>query len=157
MNQHLVEMQHLLKGPGGTLLSVVREFKATLKYRNRSLTDSVYVLRNQPCSLLSRKACVDLGLIFCVEDVSKTPPDFVRECPCLFTCLGKLKTEYHITLEPDVKPVCLYMPRKIPHPLLPKVKTEVHSMLLQGIISPVTVPTNWCSGVIPVPKPKGRV
>ena len=40
---------------------------------------------------------------------------------------------------------------KIPHPLLPKVKKEI------GVISPVTVPTEWCSGIVPVPKPNGRV
>ena len=30
-------------------------------------------------------------------------------------------------------------------------------MLRQGIISPVTAPTEWCSGIVPVPKPNGRV
>ena len=30
-------------------------------------------------------------------------------------------------------------------------------MLRQGVISPVTVPTEWCSGIVPVPKPNGRV
>ena len=45
-NQQLVKTQQVLKGPGGTLLSVVGEFKATLEYRNRSLTESVYILRN---------------------------------------------------------------------------------------------------------------
>ena len=92
-----------------------------------------------------------------MDEVSNKPPDFVREFPRLFTGLGKLNTEYHITLEPDVRPVRLYTPRKIPHPLLQKVKTEVDSMLQQGVISPVTVPTDWCSGVVPVPKPNGRV
>lgn len=30
-------------------------------------------------------------------------------------------------------------------------------MLQQGIISLVTVPTEWCSSIVPVPKPNGRV
>ena len=30
-------------------------------------------------------------------------------------------------------------------------------MLQQGVISPVTVPTTWCSGLVPVPKPNGKV
>ena len=30
-------------------------------------------------------------------------------------------------------------------------------MLKQGVISPVTVPTEWCSGMVPVLKPDGRV
>jgi len=40
---------------------------------------------------------------------------------------------------------------------MPKVKNEIASMLRQGVISPVTVPTEWCSGIVPVPKPNGRV
>ena len=30
-------------------------------------------------------------------------------------------------------------------------------MLRQGVISPVIVPTEWCSGIVSVPKPNGRV
>ena len=68
-----------------------------------------------------------------------------------------MKTEVYITLQPDAKPSCIYTPRKIPHPLLPKVKQGLDSMLIQGVISPVTVPTAWCSGLVPVPKPNGNV
>ena len=104
--EQLKKSQQILRGPGGTILSVV---------------------------------------------------NFVGEFPHLFSGLGKLETEYQIKLNPDVKPVRLYTPRKIPHPLLPKVKKEIDSMLQQGVISPVTVPTEWCSGIVPVPKPNGRV
>ena len=41
--------------------------------------------------------------------------------------------------------------------MLPKVKNETDSMLRQGVISPITVSTEWCSGTVPVPKPNGRV
>ena len=68
-----------------------------------------------------------------------------------------MKTEFHITLEPDTKPYCVYTPRKFPYPLLSKVKQELDSMLQQGVISPVTVPTAWCSRLVPVPKPNGNV
>ena len=37
-----------------------------------------------------------------------------------------------------------------------KVKNEIDSMLRQGVISPVAVPTGWCSGIVHVPKPNGR-
>ena len=30
-------------------------------------------------------------------------------------------------------------------------------LCLTRVISPVTVPTEWCSGIVPVPKPNGRV
>ena len=53
------------------------------------------------------------------------PTDFKAELPVLFKGLGKLRTEYHITLRPDAKPFCLYNPRKIPRPPIPKVKSQI--------------------------------
>ena len=57
------------------------------------------------------------------------PVNFIGELPQLFSGLGKLETKYQIKLNPEVKPVCLYTPRKVPPPLLPKVKNEIDSML----------------------------
>ena len=103
-------------------------------------------------------ACMHACMYVCVcMYVCTHDADFKTEFPSLFTGLGKVKTEVHITLQPDAKPNCIYTPRKIPHPLLLKVKQELDSMLQQGVISPVTVPTAWCSGLVPVPKPNGNV
>ncbi|CAH3023746.1 unnamed protein product [Porites evermanni] len=48
------------------------------------------------CSLLSRRACVELGLIRRadkdVEEVNTGPTDFKAEFPALFSGMGKLKT-----------------------------------------------------------------
>ena len=85
------------------------------------------------------------------------PTDFKAESPALFSGLGKLKTECHITLRPGAIPFCLYNPRKIPHPLIPKVKSQIETMIQQGVISPVTAPPKWCAGIIPVLKPNGSV
>ena len=85
------------------------------------------------------------------------PTDFKAEFPALFSGLGKLRTECHITLRPSAKTFCLYNPRKIPHPLIPKVKTQIETMLQQGVISPVTAPTEWCAVIVPVLKPNGSV
>ena len=85
------------------------------------------------------------------------PANFIGEFHQLLSGLGKLETTYQIKLNLNVKLVCLYTPRKIHHSLLPKVKNETESMLRQGVISPITVSTEWCSGTVPVPKPNGRV
>ena len=155
---HQVTKSHkILRGLGGTILSVMGTFRATLTYKERQISETVFVLKDQLYSLLSKKACVDLGLITRIGEVNTQPVNFIGEFPQLFHGLGKLETKYHIKLNPDVKPVCLYTPRKIPHPLLPKVKNEIDSMLRQGVISPVTVPTEWYFGIVPVPKPNGRV
>ena len=90
-NACLTETSHTLRGPGGIRLPVKGQFHATLKYGLTSITEPVYVLHNQKCSLLSRKACVELGLVMRaskdVEEVNSGPTDFKAEFPALFTAL----------------------------------------------------------------------
>ncbi|KAK3796221.1 hypothetical protein RRG08_006791 [Elysia crispata] len=57
----------------------------------------------------------------------------------------------------DVEPECIYTARRIAHPLLPKVKAEIDRMITEGVISPVEQPTDWCSGIVVVPKPNNTV
>ena len=134
-------------------------FQANFSYRQRKVTEPVYVIPDQSCPLLARKACVALGLINRTdEEIADTQhADFKTEFSSLFSALGKVKTEVHISLQPETKSYYVYTPRKIPCPLLPKVKQELGFILQQGVISPVTVPTAWCSALVPVPKPNGNV
>jgi transposase InsO family protein len=150
----LKDTTQVLRGPGGTRLPVLGTFKATLRHRAQETTEPVYVIRNQQSSLLSKNACVNLGLIKRMEvnEIGQKLPNFKEEFPKLFTGLGKLKSSYRIQLKDDAKPLCLYTPRKIPHPLRQKVKTQIESMVKSGVISPVTEPTDWCSGMVAVPK-----
>ena len=71
--------------------------------------------------------------------------------------LGLIGQEYRIPLKDDAVPVCLYTPRRVPHPLLPKVKEKLDSMVHDNVISPVTVPTDWCSGMLITPKRNGDI
>ena len=158
--QELKPATQTLRGPGHSQLSVLGTLDATLTTRDKELQEVVYVLKDQACSLLSKRACEGLGLVKVSEDVHEVKeesPNFRAEYPELFEGLGELKTEYHISLRPGVEPVCLYTACKVPHPMLPQVEKELNSMIRQGVISPVTTPTDWCSGMVPVPKPNGRV
>ena len=156
-NQPLENVQQTLMGPGETRLPVTESFLATIKYRQCKIQERVYVIKNQSSLLLSRRACVDLGLDADVEELSTQVPNFRAEFPKFFTGLGKMTTEYRIALKPDTQPVCLYTPRRVPQPLLPNVQEELERMIQEGVISPVTEPTEWCSGIVPVLKPNGKV
>ena len=156
--QQLTPTQKALKGPGNTPLTVLGSFTAQLRHKNEVIQETVFVLEDQDCNLLSRSACVKLGLIARIGNVSQSDrPDFGKEFPSLFHGLGTLKTEYKIKLASDATPVHLYTARKIAHPLLPKAKEEIGKMLEQKVISPIKEPTTWCSGIVVVPKPNGSV
>ena len=117
--------------------------KVKLGYHGRTTGERVYVLDNQPCSLLSKRACIELSIIKRIDAVAKTStPDFKGEFTGLFSGLGVINTSYKITTRSDACPVCIYTTRKIAHPLIPKVMAELENMQKQGAISPVTEPTS---------------
>ena len=77
--------------------------------------------------------------------------------PLVFSKLGKLKELYEIKLKPDAKPFYLAAPRRVPIPLQQPVIAELKEMERAGVISRVTEPTEWCAGMVPVPKKNGIV
>ena len=78
----------------------------------------------------------------------------VKQFPELFQGLGRLKDSYKIQLQTLF---ALTTPRQVAVPLLPKVKAELERMEKLGVISKVTTPTEWCAGMVVVPKPNGTV
>lgn len=68
-----------------------------------------------------------------------------------------VRQPYIIKLKPNVTPFSLSTPRRVPLPLLGKVKEELERMEQLGVITKVEEPNNWCSGMVPVPKKNGTV
>ena len=64
---------------------------------------------------------------------------------------------YHIRLRDDATPYALTVPRRVAIPLMPKVKSELERMEKIGVIIRVDTPTDWCAGIVVVPKPDGRI
>ena len=72
--------------------------------------------------------------------------------------LGKLDgPDYVIKLKPDTKPHAISTPRRVSVPLLSKVKEELSRMEQMEIVSTVDEPTEWCAGMVVVPKANGKV
>ena len=57
----LTETSYMLHGPGDFCLPVKGQFYATLKYGQTSITEPVYVLHNQTCSLLAERLVLNWG------------------------------------------------------------------------------------------------
>ena len=80
-----------------------------------------------------------------------------ERCPSVFSGLGNLGDEYEIQLKPDAKPYALHTPRSVPLPLRDKVRKELERMESLGVISKVDEPTEWCAGMVVVPKKNGTL
>ena len=147
----------VLKGPGGNPLKVMGKFKATLKKRNKTKKETVYVVDVLRTPLLSRAAATELQLVVRLDNVSLDTSEVVKqEFPKLFSGLGKMGGEYTIILKKDAKPFAVSAPRRVSLPLLPKVKKELNRMEQQGVISKVEQPTALCAPMVVVPKCAGE-
>ena len=96
--------------------------------------------------LMSRSVACCMGLIKKIENVE------------VFQGLGCLKTEpVKILLRNDAQPYALSVARRVPIPLLPKIKEELEKLEAEGIIEKITRPTAWCAPMVPVTKKSGKV
>ena len=59
---------------------------------------------------------------------------------------------FHITLTEDAQPFCVNTPRAIPFAFRDKLKAELDLLQEQGIITPITEPTEWCARIVVTPK-----
>ena len=117
--------------------------------------------------LLGLKSCQDLGLIkrLCTteapenSDVFKAAENSVaRDYIDIFTGIGHVKRySYTIQVKKDSTTYAATAPRRVPYPLLDKVKAELQRMVESGVIEEVTEPTAWVSPMVPVPKKNGSV
>ena len=149
-----------LKCPDTHSLSVKGMLKAKLENQTQQAQENVYVVRGLTKSLLGRPAIYieQLNLVSRVAAVSELPSlGPTVEFPKLFTGLGKLEGEYTIQLDPGAKPFALSTSRRVAVPLMGAVKQELERMETLGVISKIQEPTDWCSGMVVVPKSDGKV
>lgn len=146
-----------LFGPGNKQLNVLGTFTETLSNKSYMTAEQIFVVRGINRCLLGRPAITGLRLIS-VNTVDEISLESVkREHPKLFHELGLLGGEYCISLNDGAKPYSLNVPRRVPIPLLPKVKLELEKMEKSEVIFRVDQPTDWCAGMVCVPKSNGEV
>ena len=105
-------------------------------------------------NLLGLLAIQALGMLSHVHTVTQGITD---QYPALFTGLGTFKVSYAIKMKADAQTYSLFTPRNVPLPLRKKVAEELIRMESLGVISRVNQPTDWCAGMVVVPKKSGDV
>ncbi len=136
---------------------MIGQFSETLRRGHLSSIETVFVVNNLKTNLLGLPAITNLQLIQRVNATTVDDHSIMKLYPKVFTGLGTLGGEYHINQKENVVPHALYVPRNIPFPLRPKVREELNRMERIGVISKVEKPTEWCAGMVVVPKKSGNV
>lgn len=137
-----------LDSPGGELLCLGR-FDATINHKEKDYRFTAYVVRGHKVNnLLSRTLSVRMNLVRRVDEV-KTSTSHLQA----YGEHGTLKTEpVKIQLKDDAVPHAVHTARRVPFPMLQKVKEELKRMENNGVIEQVTQPTEWCAPMVPVLK-----
>ena len=143
-----------LSGPCQHNLEVCGKFTGVMQYNKIVVEQEVFVIRELHRALIGLPAIEALEL---VHRVSSITSDIPAKFPELFQGLGSLPGEYTIRLRDNAKPFTITTPRRVALPLLPRVKAELEKMEKTGVISRVDVPTEWCTAMVVVPKPDGRI
>ena len=122
---------------------------------------AVYVVRGLQTPLLRRPAIPGLRILGQVNHISERCIDIKNaqtSFPSLISGRGKFKDLHHnISLREDEIPYSLLSPRRIPLPLMPCGEASLQRMESDGIIKRIDESTDWCSGMVVVPKPDGEI
>ena len=153
----LVHTKRSLIGPSQDKLQVQGQFTGTLMYSDRAVEEVIYVVKGLRKPLIGRPAITALQLVSRVNAIDSTQQNIVSKFPSLFKGLGTIEGEYTIVLKQEARPYALATPRRIPLPLKSQVEQELKRMEQLGVIRKVDVPTDWCAGMVVVPKGNNKV
>ena len=143
-----------LLGPQCDSLPVTGKFLAQLTVDGESCVENVYVLNVLSQPLLGWPAIKSLLVLKNIQSLSEN--EFVKKYPSMFTELGTMKCKYDIKLKDGANPFCLAAPRRVLLPLQSAGDDEIKCMLDNNVISLVTKPTDWCAGIVVLPKKDGQ-
>ncbi|UYV69248.1 K02A2.6-like [Cordylochernes scorpioides] len=122
--QRLVKSDINLRAAEFSELQTVGMFISTLRNGNYEIKEKIYVIRRLSEPLLSRRACELLNLARRIEVVA-TRINPIKEFPEVFEGLGQIGNPYEIKLKPGAKPYAVHTPRRVPIPLMEKLKTRL--------------------------------
>ena len=146
-----------LVGPSQDSLQVCGQFSGTLVHKDSTVKEVMYVVKGLRKALIGRPAITALQLVSRVNTVDSTKHKIKVKFPKLFKGLGTIEGEYSIVLKQDATPYALATPRRIPLPLKSQVEQELCRMEQLGVIRKVDMPTEWCAGMVVVPKGNNKV
>ena len=145
----------VLKSPAG-VMECHGQFVTHIRREN----DCQYALRlfvvdADTENFLGRSEASDLNLVKREQNIND-----VNSTPSVFGDLDDKPLQckpVKIKLKEGADPYSLYTARRVPIPLMDKVKAEIERMKANNITEEITEATDWCAGMVPVMKRNGEV
>ena len=128
-------------------IACLGQFDAIKDHKGKRFLAKVHVVNHKTHNLLSRQTASAMGLVKRIEEVRD-----------VFGDMGLMKCKpVKIKLKHSAQPYSIPVPRRIPIPLMKQVEEELERMVTEEVIAKVTEPTDWCSPMVVVLKPSGKV
>ena len=144
--------------PSKQPLNCIGEFLGTVCHKDRTSTQNIFLVRSLKHNLLGLPVITALELVLRLDAAAiDTATNYCKKIPSLFKGLGNLGDPIEIHLKTGLIPHCLYTLRHIPLPLREGVKQELDRMESTGVIKKIDKPTQWCAGMVVVPKKEGKI
>ena len=141
-----------LLSPSGAPLSIKGQFTADTMHKSELFSMEIVVIDGPgSTNLLSRRDCPRLRLIQHLDAAESCTSKPAQPIGCMVGPPADIK------LVDDATPYQCGVARRVPLPLQDKVTEELARMEEMGIIVRETDPSDWCSSMVPVRKPNGRV
>ena len=149
----LSQSKVILVAYGGSEIKHFGTAKIPCEFKGIKITATFYVTDTSGPAIIGLCTATQLKLVKFNLEVKKSPQpepctqsvksapirskqDLIAWYPECFDGIGKLKSEYHITLDPAVPPV-VHPPRKVPISMKDEVKDELENIVKNDIIAKV--------------------
>ena len=167
---NLLSSSVTLRAVNNTTIKPMGKLPIIIKLGSHNYTDTFHIFPNVTITLLLWKAARGLTILtknylnpaptttlrLAATTISQpsSPLDVQHEFPTVFD--GQIKTmeskKFRIILTEDAQLFCVDAPRTVQFAFRDKLKAELELLQEQGIIAPVTEPTNWCFPIVVTPK-----
>ena len=144
-----------LKFYDNSTICVLGEKTLHCQYQGSNYHLNFKIIKGTQKPLLSGTTCEKLGLItinkiHSIKTIDDDP--IIAKFSDVFQGLGCLDGEYHIEVDPSIRPV-QHLPRRVPLALKPRLKAKISELEQRGVIQKVEEPTQWISSMVTVVKP----
>lgn len=154
---HLDKADKVLLGAGGHKLNVLGKFVAEISWKAETVRQTCYVVSPLRDVLLGLPALEALGVVKFADSLTADQERYEVLFPHADCSLGTFPGVYTIRLQPGAIPHAITVPRRVPIPLMGKLKQEIERLVRMGIIRKVDGPTEWCAGIVLVTKQSGEL